>query len=53
MPYYFTSPVNVQTWGTTQDVRDKYSRLSQRKVNNNNNITQITDVNREIGRAHV
>lgn len=46
MSYYFTSPVTVQTWGTTQDVRDKYSRLSQRKVNRSGNITQITDVNR-------
>lgn len=46
MSYYFTSPVTVQTWGTTQDVRDKYSRLSQRKVNRSGNISQITDVNR-------
>ena len=46
MPYFFTSPVNIQTWGTTQDVRDKYSRLSQRKVLKDAQITQITDVNR-------
>ena len=46
MAYYFTSPVTVQTWGTTQDVRDKYSRLSQRKVLRNAELSQITDVNR-------
>ena len=46
MAYYFTSPVAVQTWGTTQDVRDKYSRLSQKRVIRQGEISQITDVNR-------
>jgi len=48
MSYFFTSPVNAETWGTNLDVRDKYSRLSQKRVVRAGVTTQITDVNRGI-----